>query len=549
MKIALGQINTTVGAIGGNVDTMLAYADKARAAGADLIVFHELCIPGYPPKGLMEKRDFVSANLEALERLREQSRGIGVVCGYIEPEGQSGGQAYSAAALLHDGEVVVRRRKNVLSAFTGFDERTHFRAGKGLAVGDFKGVGVGLAISEDAWADKDFWERHPRRRTLLGRLVKEGARLLIIIASSPFWPGKNREREKAARAVALRYAVPVVYVNQVGGNDSLIFDGGSFVVAADGRIVARAKRFEEDLVIADLDAPGEAEAPEDNEVKDIRNALVLGVRDFARKCGFEKAILGLSGGIDSAVTACIAVEALGNENVLALLMPSMYSQPSSLRDATRLAENLGIESRTVSIEPVYHAYLEALREEFEGLPEDVTEENIQARIRGNILMAFSNKFGHLVLATGNRSEAMTGYCTLYGDAAGGLAVIGDVPKMMVYRIAEEFNAAGAAEMIPRSVIEKEPSAELKPGQKDADTLPPYPVLDRILAALLDEGKTPEEVVAMEYDHAKGVVRDVIRRIYRSEHKRKQSPPALFISKSALIPGRTRPITAGVEDVL
>jgi len=329
MKIALGQINTTVGAVGGNVDTMLAYADRARAAGADLIVFHELCIPGYPPKGLAENRDFVSANLEAFRRLRQKCRGIGVVCGYIEGEGKSGkSQVYNAAALVHDGEVVVRRRKNVLSAFSGFDERIHFTAGKGGAVGNFKGVGIGLAISEDAWSDKDFWEKGRRKRTLprlKAGLVGGGARLLIVIGSSPLWAGKSREREKAARAVALRYGVPVVCVNQVGGNDSLIFDGGSFVVAADGRIVARAKRFEEDLVIADLDAACEAEAPEQDEVKDIRSALVLGVRDFARKCGFEKAILGLSGGIDSAVVACIAVEALGKENVLALVMPSMYS--------------------------------------------------------------------------------------------------------------------------------------------------------------------------------------------------------------------------------
>lgn len=546
MKIALGQINTTVGDIGGNVDKMLEYADRARAAGADLIVFHELCIPGYPPKELAERRDFVSANLKALDRLREKCRGIGVVCGYIEREEQSGGgQIYNTSALLQDCEIVLRHRKNILSAITGFDERTHFKAGQGGSVGELKGVGLGLATSEDVWKDKDFWEKDRKRRMLPGRLVAGGARLLIVISSSPFWPGKSREREKAARAAALRYGVPVVCVNQVGGNDSLIFDGGSFAVAADGRTVARAKQFEEDLVVAELEAAGRDVAAKHDEVEDIRRALILGVRDFACKCGFEKAVLGLSGGIDSAVTACIAVEALGKENVLALVMPSMYSSPGSLGDAEFVAESLGVEHRTVSIEPIYHAYVEALREEFKGLPEDVTEENIQARIRGNLLMAFSNKFGHLVLATGNRSEAMTGYCTLYGDAAGGLAVIADVPKMMVYRVAETFNCE--QEIIPRTVFEKAPSAELKPGQKDADTLPPYPVLDPILGALLDEGKTPEEVVAMGYDRE--TVLDVLRRIYRSEHKRKQSPPALFISKSALIPGRTRPIAMAIKDIV
>ncbi|NQT82214.1 NAD+ synthase, partial [bacterium] len=301
MKIALGQINTTVGAIGRNVDKMIEYADRARGAGADLIVFHELCIPGYPPKELAERRDFVSANLKALKRLSEGCAGIGVVCGYIEREGQgSDERLYNAAALLHDGEVVVRHRKNVLSGFAGFDERTHFRAGKGETAGDFKGIGIGLAISEDAWTDKDFWERRRKRRVLPGRLVASGARLLIVISSSPFWPGKSREREEAARAAALKYGVPVVYVNQVGGNDSLIFDGGSFVVAADGRIIARARRFEEELVIVDTEAAEDAEVVEHDKVDDTCKALVLGVRDFVRKCGFEKAVLGLSGGIDSA---------------------------------------------------------------------------------------------------------------------------------------------------------------------------------------------------------------------------------------------------------
>ncbi len=545
MKIALGQINTTVGAIRRNVDTMIEYAERAQSAGADMIVFHELCIPGYPPKGLLQRRDFITANMEALDRLKQKCRGIGMVCGRMERG--SDGRLYNAGALLDRGELALFHWKTILPFFTGFEERMHFTPGQSPWVGRFNGVSVGLEVSEDAWADKDFWERYPRRRTLSWRLVKEGARLLIVIACSPFWPGKGKEREEAAKAVALRYRVPVVYVNQVGGNDSLIFDGGSFAVAADGRVIARARRFEEDLVIADLEATRECDALRHDDVEDTRNALILGVRDFVHKCGFSKAILGLSGGIDSAVVACIAVEALGKENVLALVMPSMYSSPDGVRDAKLLAENLGIECRTVPIEPIYHPYIESLRREFEGLPEDITEENIQARIRGNFLMAFSNKFGHLVLATGNRSEAMTGYCTLYGDAAGGLAVIADVPKRMVYKIAERFNPAGAGEVIPRRVFEREPSAELKPDQKDADTLPPYDILDPILAALLDEGKTPDEVVAMGYDQ--DTVRDVVRRLYRSEHKRKQSPPALFVSKSALIPGGARPIALSIEDIL
>ncbi len=546
MKIALGQINTTVGAIGANVKKMVEYANRAEAAGADMIVFHELCIPGYPPKELVERRDFVSANFKALEQLKEESCEIGIVCGYIERDEEGGKERlYNVAALLHHGEILLRHQKTVLSAFAGFDERIHFAAGKGGTVCDFKGLRIGLAISEDAWTDKDFWEKEQLRKTLLGRLVKEGARLLIVAASSPFWPDKSAEREEAARALALRYGVPLLYVNQVGGNDSLIFDGGSFAVSATGEIIARAKRFEEDLVVFGLDSPSNAGWPNWNEVEEVRKALVLGVRDFARKCGFQKAILGLSGGMDSALVACIAAEALGKENVLALVMPSMYTPAESLPDAKQVAETLGIECRTVSITPIYDSYVSSLGEEFKGLPEDITEENIQARVRGNLLMAFSNKFGHLVLTTGNRSEAMTGYCTLYGDTAGGLAVIADVSKTMVYRIAELFNSE--REVIPRSIFDKEPSAELKPNQRDSDTLPPYNVLDPILSALLDEGKTPKDVVAMGYNP--DTVRDVVHRIYRSEHKRRQAPPGLFVSKSALIPGRTRLIAMSLVDVI
>jgi NAD+ synthase (glutamine-hydrolysing) len=543
MKIALGQINTTVGAIQQNVDKMITYASKAEAAGADMIVFHELSIPGYPPKELASRRDFVEANCRALDKLKEKSLDIGIVCGYIEE--LVGGLLCNAAVLFDGTRLTSLYRKDILPSFTGFDEHIHFTPWPSFWIGDFDDVGVGLAISEDAWLDKDFWQKHPKKRFIPGRLVKEGARLLIVIASSPFWPGKANEREKAAKAAARRYRVPIIYVNQVGGNDSLIFDGGSFAVSPDGRIVARAKRFEEDLVIVDLEAPGEVKPEEPDDVEDIRKALVLGVRDFAHKCGFRKALLGLSGGIDSALVACIAVEALGKENVLGLVMPSMYTSSDSLQDAELIAKNLGIESRTVPVGPLYDSYIQTLRKEFAGLPEDITEENIQARIRGNLLMALSNKLGHLVLATGNRSELMTGYCTLYGDLAGGLAVIADVPKTIVYWIAERFNRE--REVIPRSVFEKAPSAELKPNQKDSDTLPPYEVLDPILEALLDEGKTPDEVVAMGYD--RDAVRDVVRMIYRSEHKRKQAPAALFVSKSALIPGRTRPIAAGLEGIM
>ncbi len=545
MKIALGQINTTVGAVRGNVDKMLAFAKRARDAGADLIAFPELCIPGYPPKGLIHRREFVSANLAALERLKDGCRGIGVVCGFIEQEGEGRTERlFNVAALLHDGEIVARHRKNLLSAFTDFDERWYFKAGQGSAIADFNGTRIGLAISGDVWADREFTETS-RRRTLPGRLLNQGAQVLIVVGASPFWPGKGKEREKAARATALRYGLPVVFVNQVGGNDSVIFDGGSFAVASDGKIIARAKRFEEDLMLVDLEAPGEAGRLEEDEAQEVRRALVLGLRDFVHKCGFKKAVLGLSGGIDSAVVACIAVEALGKENVLALILPSMYSSAESLRDAEVLAQNLSIETGTVSIEPVYHSYIESLRDAFRDLPEDVTEENIQARIRGNLLMAFSNKLGHLVLATGNRSEAMTGYCTLYGDAAGGLAVIADVPKTVLYQIAETFNEG--SEIIPRSIFTKAPSAELKPNQQDADTLPPYPVLDPILAALVDERKTPEEVAASGHD--KETVRDVVRRIARSEHKRKQSPPALFVSRGAYIPGIAKPIAAEMEGLV
>jgi NAD+ synthase (glutamine-hydrolysing) len=545
MKIALEQINTTTGAVRGNVDMMLAFAEKARDAGADLIAFHELCIPGYPPKGLIHRREFVSANLTQLERLKDGCRGIGVVCGFIEREGEGRSERlYNAVALLHDGEIVARHRKNLLSAFTDFDERWYFKAGQGSAIADFKGVRIGLAISEDVWADKDFTETS-RRRTLPGRLLNQGAQVLIVVGASPFWPCRARERERAARATALRYGLPVIFVNQVGGNDSVIFDGGSFAVAPDGKIIVRARRFEEDLMLVDLESSAQAAPLEEDEAQEVRRALALGLQDFVHKCGFQKVVLGLSGGIDSAVVACIAAEALGKENVLALILPSMYSSAESLRDAEVLAGKLGVETRTVSIKPIYHSYIESLKDAFQNLPENVTEENIQARIRGNLLMAFSNKLGHLVLATGNRSEAMTGYCTLYGDAAGGLAVVADVPKTVLYQIAETFNEE--KEIIPRSIFTKAPSAELKPNQKDADTLPAYPVLDPILAALLDERKTPEEIVASGYE--RDTVRDVVRRISRSEHKRRQSPPALFVSRGAYIPGRAKPIAAEMEGLV
>ncbi|HKS97235.1 MAG TPA: NAD+ synthase, partial [Terriglobia bacterium] len=486
MRIALAQINPTVGDFPGNVERIVKFARCALERRADLAVFPELALCGYPPRDLVEKPSFIRRAEDELERLAQALPDIPVLVGYVRRSGTEQGKPVSdAAALLHRGRRVLDYRKMLLPFYDVFDESRYFEPGTAPALYELGEWRLGVTICEDVWNDKHFWKKQLYTRDPVEETVRAGARLLVNIASSPFAQGKIQLRHDMLRAIARERRMPVVYVNQVGGNDQLIFDGSSMAFNAQGELVARAKSFEEDLMVFDTaDGQHEVHAAPASEIETIYQALLLGTRDYVAKCGFKKVIVGLSGGIDSSLVATLAADSLGSENVLGVSMPGPYSSPGSLRDAEALARNLGIDFRVIPIGSIFDGYLTTLDPAFEDRPRDVTEENIQARIRGNILMALSNKFGSLVLSTGNKSELAVGYCTLYGDMAGGLAVIGDVPKMMVYELARYANRSG--ERIPRASLVKPPSAELRPNQTDQDTLPPYEVLDVILKALIED---------------------------------------------------------------
>lgn len=571
-RVALAQINSTVGDLKGNANKIQKAVRRARQAGADLVVLPELAVTGYPPEDLLLKPFFIEDNLKALRSLVDETRGITAVVGFVDRQND----IYNAAAVLHDGTWAATYRKNYLPNYGVFDEDRYFQRGTRALVILCRGVRIGLSICEDIW--------QPTGPLSTQVLVGE-AELAVNLSASPFFAGRRSERLQMLSTRARDHTVALAYVNLVGGQDELIFDGNSVILDERGSVVAMGKPFVEDMLLADLSLrnvfrsrlldprrreekrnshlahsnldvvelppirrssvsrrplPHRPRPEELDEIEEIFRALVLGIRDYLGKNGFRSAVVGLSGGVDSALTASLAAEALGPENVHGVFMPTRFSSDRSRRDAEALARNLGISFQVVPIDPIYAAFLKALKPLFRNRPADVTEENLQARIRGNVLMALSNKFRWLVLTTGNKSETSTGYCTLYGDTAGGLAVLKDVPKMTVYALARHFNRLRGSEVIPLSILERPPTAELKPGQTDQDTLPPYEVLDPILQLYVEKDFSAEEIVQAGFP--KDRVREIIRMVDRNEYKRRQAPPGLKITPKAFGRDRRLPIT-------
>jgi NAD+ synthase (glutamine-hydrolysing) len=567
LRIALAQIDPTVGDLAGNEQKILDYISRARDLRADVVAFPELAIPGYPPEDLLLKPSFVAANLACLQRIAEATIDIVAVVGFVD----RGDDLYNAAAVLRDGQVVGVHHKIYLPNYAVFDENRYFQAGERPLLVSMGDVVAGVNICEDIW-----YPAGPAKAQSLA-----GAQLVINISASPYHAGKGADRERMLATRAADNIVYVIFCNLVGGQDELLFDGGSVILDERGEVVARGRQFVEDLVVADLnladvfrqrlhdprrrkeraslatEAVEEIKAGALNRAEDsqavtpsiagflgreaeVYRALVLGTRDYLRKNGFRQAVIGLSGGIDSALTAAVATDALGAENVTGVFMPSRYSSEDSREDAGQLADNLGIRFLTVPIDDAFQAYLDMMRGPFADREPDVTEENIQARIRGNILMALSNKFGWLVLTTGNKSEMSVGYATLYGDMAGGFAVIKDVPKMLVYDLAGHVNEQAGRPLIPQRIFDKAPTAELRPNQTDQDSLPPYALLDGVLHAYVEEDRGLEEIVALVFE--KAVVAEVIRLVDRAEYKRRQAPPGVRITPRALGKDRRLPIT-------
>ncbi len=537
MKIAFAQINTTVGDFAGNAAHLREACERGAALGAELVLAPELAITGYPPRDLLLKSGFIEGSLAALAELAADIGDTALVVGHVGLNAdQPGRPATNAVSLLHRGKVVATRTKSLLPTYDVFDEARYFEPATGNAPVDFNGHSLGLTVCEDVWNDEGFWCDRRYRANPVEALVEQGAELILNVSASPWHLGKHQMRADMLASLAAKVARPLLYCNAVGGNDELIFDGGSLALNAKGQPIAQGKFFAEDLVMVDTEAsPIELATPEDEAL--LHDALVLGVRDYLGKCGFRSAVIGLSGGIDSAVTAVLAVAALGKENVRGVALPSQYSSAGSLDDAQALAENLGIQYDVIPIETGFETAKQSLAPVFGDRPEDVTEENMQARLRGLLLMAMSNKFGSLVLTTGNKSELAVGYCTLYGDMCGGLAVISDVPKTMVYRLARWMNRDG--EVIPASTIEKPPSAELRPDQKDEDSLPPYDVLDAILERYVVEGQSADEIIAANFDA--DTVHRIARLIDLNEYKRRQAAPGLKVTSKAFGVGRRIPV--------
>ena len=547
MKIALAQINPTIGDFDGNAQKILEFSRRAEQGGADLVLFPELAVCGYPPADLLEKPSFVARAGQVVEQLAActaHSR-TAILCGYVTPAHHgTGKRVMNSAALLRNGHIEFVQSKMLLPFYDVFDEQRYFAPALKQRLFPLAGRQVALTICEDAWNDKSFWENRLYTIDPVEELMRAGGSIILNISASPYWRDKRQTRRDMLAAIARHHAKPVLMVNQVGGNDSLIFDGSSIALGRNGEVIAQAASFEEDLIFVDTESlTGDMHPQIDNEDEAIFRALVLGTRDYIHKCGFSRAIVALSGGIDSAIVAAIAVEALGRENVLGIGMPSPYSSQGSIDDSRHLAENLGIRFEVVPITGLFEQYNQALAPIFAGLQPDITEENIQSRIRGNLVMALSNKFNSLVLTTGNKSEMATGYCTLYGDMVGALAVIGDVVKTEVYALARHLNRE--REVIPVSIIEKPPSAELRPDQKDTDSLPPYDILDPILEAYVERYETPEQLAA-----SLGVdielVRRVVKLVERSEYKRQQAAPVLKVTAKAFGMGRRFPIAVKVQ---
>jgi NAD+ synthase (glutamine-hydrolysing) len=545
VKIALGQINPTIGDFTGNSKKIIESARLALARGAEMVLFPELAVCGYPPRDLLEKPAFVERNQQVIDEIARAVPGITIVCGFVSPARvETGKSVMNSAAVLRDGAVQFVQSKMLLPTYDVFDELRYFDPAKSQKLFPAGGRQFAVTICEDAWNDKHFWHRRLYSVDPVDELLHAGGNLVINISASPFHLGKRELRRQMLETIARDNKVPVLFVNQVGGNDSLIFDGSSMVIAPDGRIVTQAKSFEEDLVIFDSDTmQGDMHEQTVVGVPSAYAALVLGTRDYVRKCGFSRVIIGLSGGMDSALTAAIAVDALGKENVTGMAMPSQYSSEHSIKDARELACRLGIRFEVIPIGAIFDEYRKTLSPLFSRLPEGIAEENLQSRIRGNLLMAFSNKFGELVLTTGNKSEVAVGYCTLYGDMVGGLGVISDVPKTMVYDLGRYVNSMNP--VIPQSTIDKPPSAELRPDQKDSDSLPPYEILDKIMEDYVEHYRTAEQIAA-DRGYDEQVVRDVIRMIERSEYKRQQAAPGLKITPKAFGVGRRFPIAQKSE---
>lgn len=547
MKATIAQLNPTVGDIEGNLQRLIEIWSDSNGK-TDLLIFPELYIVGYPPQDLLERSWFINKANQAVNRLVEESSrypDTGILVGAPLPTGRKYGKGLAnAAVLIYRGEKVFTQTKSLLPTYDVFDEARHFDPAPEVGVIRFKDEVLGISICEDAWNDPDLWwgskfyEKDP-----ISVLIESGATLLVNISASPFHLGKEELRYRLIQDHARKHRVPFVFVNQVGANDELIFDGGSMAFDKEGKAIHLSSYFEEEIKTVDLNDSGTLTLSKSRpSIELLYSALTLGIKDYLKKCSFQKVVIGLSGGIDSALACCLAVDALGKENVLGITMPSPYSSAGSVEDSKILAHNLGIEFKIVPIDTIFKSYLNTLAGHFLKREAETTEENLQARIRGNILMAFSNHYGSLALSTGNKSELAVGYCTLYGDMSGGLSVISDVPKTIVYELAEFVNRN--EERIPRAIIEKAPSAELKPDQKDQDTLPPYPVLDRILQYYIEEGYSVEEIIALNFDPE--TVKWVARTVDQNEYKRRQAAPGLRVSSKAFGVGRRMPLAKKLD---
>lgn len=528
MKVAIAQINTIVGDIKGNTRKIISYINKAKSKNADLVVFPELAITGYPPKDLLLKKKFVSENRKQLKRIIKETKDITAIVGFVDYDKKTQ-ERYNAAAVISNRKLLFVQHKIALPNYDVFDEKRYFSAGKRQQLFALKGKKIGITICEDFWIKK-----------YLIALKELSADIIISISCSPFHVGKIGARRRLVQSRAKETKTTIVYVNLVGGQDDLVFDGRSLIADRNGNFLIKCKRFTEGIFTVNLDAPVKTSWPRSEPVEDTFEALLLGIRDYVRKNRFKKVVIGLSGGIDSSLTAALAVLALGKENVVGVSMPSIFTSKKSIADAKRLAKNLGIRQMSIPINRAMGVYEKALKPAFKGKRKDTTEENIQARIRGNILMALSNKFGWLLLSTGNKSEMAVGYCTLYGDLTGGLAVLSDVLKTTVYKLADYINKSQPKALIPMSIIKKAPTPELRPGQKDQDTLPPYSVLDKILHYYIDCMYSREQIIAKGF--SKALVTKIIRMVDNSEYKRHQMPIGIKITPKAFGPGRRMPIT-------
>jgi NAD+ synthetase len=546
VKIALAQIDPTVGDFAGNIAKIVEVSRRAAERGARLAVFSELCICGYPPADFLEKPSFLARCRTAVDEVAAATRELpmAVLVGAALPAPAGCGKpAVNAAFLIDKGRVLLEQHKRLLPFYDVFDEQRYFCAGTDQKVVELDGLRLAVSVCEDAWNDKNFWPEPIYSVDPIEELMAQRPQMHINVSASPYWHGKRAVRRRMLSAIAKRDGIPVVLSNQVGGNDSLIFDGSSLAINAQGEVVAEAKSFAEDLVVVDPFTAQAIAAPQEDDTEGAYRALVLGTRDYVRKCGFKKVLVALSGGIDSALVAAIATEALGAENVLAVGMPSPYSSQGSIDDSRKLAANLGIRFELISISGLFNEFTHTLEPLFKGMAADLTEENIQPRIRGTLLMALSNKLGAPVLTTGNKSEMAVGYCTLYGDMVGALAVIGDLMKLRVYAVCRWLNRE--REVIPQAILDKPPSAELRPGQMDTDSLPPYDVLDPVLEAYVERYETPEEI-AQTHGFSKDIVQQVVRLVERSEYKRQQAAPVLKVTSKSFGMGRRFPIAVKVQ---